>query len=421
MYTHTSHYICMFRVLQVRDYIEKILDKQITGSRAPPPCVVEDNREIRQSAGKSKRSLEVAGRDLAEQALSLGDVPQFMLNIEGMTPAEAVHHMRRVLPNGEAEREAWRKQARVAAILGSCPKSRASMMSGIRNWIKFMDEVLGNREIAFPPRLEDILTWSHTFRCVGTFSNYLGHLSGACLAMELEMPSTTHPALQRAKAAVIKRMLWTARPRMFIQRYLMRNMVLAVSRGLETARFAMLWIAAYWFLLRVPSEALPMQRGEDESPGAADAQSILYLHSEDVLGLKLKTRKNKQQGSTLLRKCSCEACSRTCPVHVLWHGFFANLAEGEKPWADVSHSAVLEHLRRTLERLQVPDHGLYGTHDFRRGHAKDLQQSGRPIAELLAAGEWKSKAVKKYLDMPELERDVALEAAILSDNEEFID
>ncbi len=89
---------------------------------------------------------------------------------------------------------------------------------------------------------------------------------------------------------------------------------------------------------------------------------------------------------------------------------------------------------------QVPNPGYYGTHDFRRGHAKavsalgqphglalqfircqDLQLSGAPLAEILAAGEWRSRAVLKYLDMQEFEKDVAIEAAMHSDNEEWID
>lgn len=79
---------------------------------------------------------------------------------------------------------------------------------------------------------------------------------------------------------------------------------------------------------------------------------------------------------------------------------------------------------------------MYGTHDFRRGHAKvhlsrvshmwylqlysdlqDLQDSGAPLAVILAAGEWKGRAVVAYMDLSELERDVALEASMLSDGE----
>lgn len=36
---------------------------------------------------------------------------------------------------------------------------------------------------------------------------------------------------------------------------------------------------------------------------------------------------------------------------------------------------------------------------------------------ILAAGEWKGRAVVSYLDLGEIERDVALEAAMLSDDE----
>ena len=62
----------------------------------------------------------------------------------------------------------------------------------------------------------------------------------------------------------------------------------------------------------------------------------------------------------------------------------------------------------------------YGTHDIRRGHAKDLQMSGAPLAEILAAGQWRSPAFMKYFDQNELEQGVALEAAVESDDDEWI-
>jgi len=39
-------------------------------------------------------------------------------------------------------------------------------------------------------------------------------------------------------------------------------MLAAVTAGVETESFAMLWLVAYVFLLRLPSEALPMEKGE---------------------------------------------------------------------------------------------------------------------------------------------------------------
>lgn len=47
--------------------------------------------------------------------------------------------------------------------------------------------------------------------------------------------------------------------------------------------------------------------------------------------------------------------------------------------------------------------------------------SGAPLVTILAMGEWRSRAVTKYLDLTELEKDIALEAAMQSDQEEWID
>ena len=128
-------------------------------------------------------------------------------------------------------------------------------------------------EVAFPPRLEDVLIWSNTFRCVGTFCNYLGHLRGACYALSIEAPPVGHPALRRAMASIAKRQLYTERrvgfqvsvvmlvlgccprPRLFIQRCMLRNMMAAKQSEDGGAAHAALWLIAYLFLLRVPSEA----------------------------------------------------------------------------------------------------------------------------------------------------------------------
>ena len=83
---------------------------------------------------------------------------------------------------------------------------------------------------------------------------------------------------------------------MFLQRTAVRNMVLATSKCVEELRFAMLWLVAYTFLLRVPSEvcartvhggrgrfhffscvqALPMCRGGGGLPVTAGQQSVIW-------------------------------------------------------------------------------------------------------------------------------------------------
>ena len=70
---------------------------------------------------------------------------------------------------------------------------------------------------------------------------------------------------------------------------------------------------------------------------------------------------------------------------------------------------------------QVPDAQLYGTQDFRRGHAKDMQKSKQPMAKIRLAGGWESNSgPMPYLDKCELEQDMVLEIAIKSEDEEWI-
>ena len=87
----------------------------------------------------------------------------------------------------------------------------------------------------------------------------------------------------------------------------------AIELGLKTA--AMIFLAAYVFLLRMPSECLPITvcgEGFDDDR----LQSRIHAH-EGELVLVLKSRKNKPGGSVLKRTCLCAQCPRACPIHVL--------------------------------------------------------------------------------------------------------
>eukprot|EP00959_Pyramimonas_sp_CCMP1952_P337485 7067485-Pyramimonas_sp.AAC.1 len=58
-----------------------------------------------------------------------------------------------------------------------------------------------------------------------------------------------------------------------------------------------------------------------------------------------------------------------------------------------------------LAALGVQEAGLSRLRDLRRGHAKDLQEAGATLAEILAAGERRPCAFMAYLDRDDLERD----------------
>ena len=70
--------------------------------------------------------------------------------------------------------------------------------------------------------------------------------------------------------------------------------------------------------------------------------------------------------------------------------------------------------------MKVTEAAMYRTHDLRRGHARDLQERGGVLREILAAGDWRSPAFLRYLDVGELERGVVAEAHLddSSDDEE---
>ena len=63
--------------------------------------------------------------------------------------------------------------------------------------------------------------------------------------------------------------------------------------------YGMLYLLAYAFLLRLPSEALPA------AVGRGGGQSSLYREGDNLV-LELKRRKNKPCGSKLVRSCWCK-------------------------------------------------------------------------------------------------------------------
>lgn len=139
----------------------------------------------------------------------------------------------------------------------------------------------------------------------------------------------------------------------------------------ECKPFAVLFLLAYVFLLRLPSEALPAVAG---GPPAVDAQSALSRQG-DQLVLHLRSRKNKPQGSCLSRGCWCRASPRTCPVHVL-----GPLVDDHQPGAQlfqgITAGQAASMLKTMLGEVGVANAQSHVTHDIRRGHAKDLQLAG---------------------------------------------
>ena len=190
--------------------------------------------------------------------------------------------------------------------------------------------------------------------------------------------------------------------------------------NMKYKQYSLLFLLAYAFLLRLPSEAIPV---------TALTGSKSPCMEGDELVLRLNRRKNRPRGSTLRRRCWCDESKATCPVHKLGP-LLQNRRQGGTLFPSITAGMALVKLREMMEILREPRAGEYRTHDLRRGHAKDLQLSGMyynsviilsgcsrcvagaPLYKILQAGEWRSPVFLSYLDMHRLETDAVVQAHI---------
>ena len=162
----------------------------------------------------------------------------------------------------------------------------------------------------------------------------------------------------------------------------------------------MAFLASYGFLLRVPSECLPMCA--HKAPDGVEAPVFLLRDGEAIL--RLPFHKNRLYPSEIVRRCWCAEARNTCPVHSLGT-FFRQQEEGARPFVHLNPAQALLSLRELLCELGIQNAMLYRLHDFRRGHANDLWKAGGILAEILEAGDWSSAAFLSYLNRVQLERD----------------
>ena len=146
----------------------------------------------------------------------------------------------------------------------------------------------------------------------------------------------------------------------------------------EYANYGFLFLVAYAFLLRLPSEALPIQCGLDGGDGR-----VCLLIEGNKLALVLRRRKNKPEGSRLVRGCWCRESKVTCPFHRL-APVLQKCQRGQKLFEGITPAKALGVLRLMLAAVGVGDADAYRTHDLRRGHALDLQLSGTCALHLLS-------------------------------------
>lgn len=263
----------------------------------------------------------------------------------------------------------WLEEARISAVMGTCQGSLKSVRSGLQCYIAFMRHIMPGIRRMFPPKAAHLQAWSRLFRCAGTFGNYMSYVRTGCMVLGVDTQVFNDPALRRAKKAVASANAFTTRPRMWIRRGQLEEIMKFADVVRDFWTCAVLYLLAYVFLLRLPSEALPAVAGK------GGGQSSLYREG-DTLVLELARRKNKPRGSRLVRKCWCGESRATCPVHVIGPWLDTH-PTGTPLFPDISPARALGMLRDMLATVGVEGHSEYRTHDLRRGHALDLQLSGK--------------------------------------------
>ena len=258
----------------------------------------------------------------------------------------------------------------------------------------------------FPPTLTLLLAWSTLFRVSRTFCNYLDYVKTGCLivgadvqARERHMScmwlSWSHmlckvfesTALKRAKTAIDKSSAFIRRVPLWLQKYekkIMCKNVLAclwdiccprctvarlVDLGAKEQRMhthSMLFLVTYVFLLRLPSEALPLRAGTGEHRITVEGDCVV---------VSLPRRKNRNAPCKLVRGCWCKSHPKLCPRHVVGEWAMSHQG-GSGLFGGITGSSALACLREMLGVLGVERSHEFRTHDLRRGHAKDLQLSG---------------------------------------------
>ena len=219
----------------------------------------------------------------------------------------------------------------------------------------------------FPPSVDGILAWSQLFRSAGTFGNYVSYVRLGCQILGVSDAACSGPHIKRAKASIEKLGGFVRRKRMFVKHDTVLRMVrLAATKTAQEWIVAMLFLASYVFLLRLPSEALPMT---SLGVGSGHGEQSVIQRVGDTVCLKLRRRKNRPSGSVLSRACWCQKSPETCPVHVLWP-FFESCGVNVKPFVHITPRTALWYLRSTLNELRVPESHIYNTRDFRRGHTQ---------------------------------------------------
>ena len=245
--------------------------------------------------------------------------------------------------------------------------------------------------------------WYAIFKNHSTARNYVGAVKWACSVVGVD--TTWYNAdLHMVRDGHAKLTIKPDPTKPRIQQDVLAKLV-ALADFQNLAEEADLFVAAYRFLFRVQSEALPLEAG-NSSEGTflpKTRHSAAFIDGGGRIVVRLQRRKNRPEGSLLIRVCSCRdklgpACCAKCRLQRR----ISQTPVGNRLFS-ISSEQLIKTMKRLLTLIGIAHPLTYGLKAFRRGCATDMALEGKPLYEILQAGEWKSAAFREYLDRTELE------------------
>lgn len=302
-----------------------------------------------------------------------------------------------------------------AGILKLCSQqgSGPSVASGLKAWHTFAITFLNYMpaETLPPKSAQDVLKYIALFASAGTAKNYVGHITWACKFHALDLRWRTDEitlALQGLKKAELSAGSRNcSRVPLLTSSHMLQLITLCDTLpGFDSD--GDLFLLSWQFLLRVASEAVPVQCGEESELGGLPVgrHSCLWIDSDFTCHLKLRRRKHMPEGSYMARKCLCKVgrVDSLCLSHRL-HRRLANMPAGQ-PLFSLTAPQFLKRFRNLLELLHVPGGASYGFKAFRAGKATDLAKSGCPVHLIMQMGQWRSAAILRYVSPDALDEGV---------------
>ena len=237
---------------------------------------------------------------------------------------------------------------------------------------------------------------------------YLSHLEKACILVARGISWKTKAVTQAARG-LAKAGDRIHEPKPAVSRALFHKMIFRYP--IRETMIQAIWIS-WIFLLRVPSECLPLVRQKPFE--RMDADSV--LQSPAVIGvekgnivIKLHRRKHMAGGARLVRRCICERYppgsleihvpQLFCPTCVLWDAICGRVRAGDMLFPGLSGPRFTDKLRNMARHLGWERSEKLGSHSIRRGAARAILEAGGSFAQLLKAGQWHSSAYRLYLDL----------------------